>query len=336
MCAGGGLQFVKKPSGFSFLRGEDRRRRLPVRLVWNGDERRPRGLIRLLTAFVLFVVLAALGNQYRPTLLAGDGALVESANMLSRQVPNAVGLALAVVIAALLVDRRRLTDLGLRLDRGWWRGLVGGIALGGGITLLGVVAGLLVGYYEFSGVATASGPLTWLLIAGAAACFQLLFVVPEEMFVRGYLVTNVTESFEGVPSVPRGVAAGIGVIAASVVFYLTHAAGKGVVFGLMAGGLSILLGVGYVLSGDLSVPIGIHFGFNFAGVLVGTNAQPASILRTTSSTTVQESIALPPDAVVVRLLGASIGIAAVCWWYHAVYGRIRVAPTVVEPILRWR
>lgn len=82
---------------------------------------------------MVFLILAGAGNQYRPTLLAGDGAVSETVTMLVRQLPNALGLGLAVVVAALLVDRRRLADLGLDLDRGWWRGLGGGIALGAAI-----------------------------------------------------------------------------------------------------------------------------------------------------------------------------------------------------------
>lgn len=322
-----------KPSVRFVLRGDDRRLRLPFRLAWNETDRRFRAPIRVAVAFALFVVLAGAGNQLRPTLLSGDGSLVRVVNMIGRQLPNAIGLTLAVVLAALLIDRRRLTDLGLRVDRGWWRGLIGGTALGGGITLLAVAGGVLFGYYEVAGVATPLDPLVWPLLAVGGAVFQLIFVVPEELFVRGYLITNVTEGLDGVPSVPRWLAAGVGVLAASGVFYLTHAAGKGPIVGAMMGCLSILLGLGYVFSGDLSVPVGIHFGFNFAGVLVGTNAQPASLLRTTSATTVRESLALPIEAVTGRLVGAIFGIAVLIAWYLVV-GRVRVASDVARPTLR--
>lgn len=328
------LALMRKPSIRSALRGEDQRLRLPFRLAWNETDRRLRAPIRIAIAFALFVVLAGAGNQFRPTLLAGDGALVQVVNMIGRHLPNAIGLSLAVILAALLIDRRRLADLGLSVDRGWWRGLIGGTALGGGITLLAVGGGIAFGYYEFAGVATPRDPLVWPLLAVGGAVFQLIFVVPEELFVRGYLITNVTEGLDGVPSVPRWLAAGVGVLAASGVFYLTHAAAKGPTVGLMMGSLSILLGLGYVLSGDLSVPVGIHFGFNFAGVLVGTNPQPASLLRTTSSTTVRESLALPIEAVAGRLVGALLGIAILVAWYLLVVGRLRVVADIARPTFR--
>jgi membrane protease YdiL (CAAX protease family) len=310
--------------------------RRPFRLVWTEVDRRPRFPVRLLAGFVLFLALAGAGNQFRPTLLSGDGPLVRTVNMIGRQLPNAVGLTLAVVVAALLIDRRRLTDLGLQLDQNWWRGLVGGTALGAGITLFAVGVGLTTGYYEFIGFVRPSHILVWILLAIGGAIFQLIFVVPEELFVRGYLITNVVEGFESVRRVPRWLAAGIGVLAASGVFYATHTAGKGEIVGAMMGALSILLGLGYVLSGDLSVPIGIHFGFNFLGVLAGTNAQPASVLRITSSTTVQGSLALPLEAVIVRLVGAVLATGLFVAWYVTVGSGLQVVPDLTRPTLRWK
>jgi membrane protease YdiL (CAAX protease family) len=327
---------MRKPSIRTVLRDDNQRLRLPFRLIWNDTDQRPQLFIRLILAFVLFIVLAGAGNQFRPTLLSGDTPLIQTVNMIGRQLPNAVGLALATVIAAFVIDRRRLTDFGLQIDQGWWRGVVGGAILGVGITLLSIGIGLSMGYYEFTGIVQTHRLLVWPLLAIGGAVFQLIFVLPEELFVRGYLITNITEDVDRIQRIPRWGAAGIGILAASGVFYLTHAAGKGTMFGVMTGGLSILLGLGYVFSGDLSVPIGIHFGFNFTGVLAGTNAQPASLLQITSQTTIQEYIALPVEAVFVRLVGAVLGIGLLVAWYFAVHGGLRVAPGLPYPTLRWK
>jgi membrane protease YdiL (CAAX protease family) len=243
---------------------------------------------------------------------------------------------LTVGIAAVFIDRRRFSDLGLGHGDESLRRFLGGTTLGGAITLSAVIVGLRAGYYEFTGFEIATGAFLWVPVAIIAALFQLLFIVPEELLARGYLITNITESFEGVQFMPRSVGAGIGVLASSGFFYLTHAAGKGAVFGLMAGGLSLLLGLSYVFSGDLSIPIGIHFGFNFAGVLVGTNPQPASLLQITSRTTVQQSIALPIEALIVRLVAAVVSIGLVLWWFHRSDRGIRIAPALAKPVLRWR
>lgn len=310
-------------------------KRLP-RLVWLSAERRPRAPVRLVVAFLLFLVLAGVGNQYRPRPLTGSGPIVDVTNMLTAQLPNALGLGVAVIAAAILVDRRCLADLGLEIDGQWWRGLVGGTLVGAAITLAAIVVGLALGYYELSGVGPTTGPGVWVVVALGGAVFQLLFVVPEELFVRGYVITNVTEGLDGVPSVPRSVAAGVAIALSSAFFYLTHAAAKGAVFGVMVGILSILLGLGYVLSGDLSVPIGIHFGVNFAGVLGGPNPQHASLLQLSAATTVQQSLVLPVEGVAVRLVGAVLAIGVLIWWYAAKGDGIRVVPDIAQATLRWR
>lgn len=322
------------PSISSLIRNDGKRVRLPLRLLWNVAEHRPRAPFRLLGGSVLIFVLAGLGNQYGFRPLGGEGPLVDAANQLVGVAPQAVGIGLGVALASLFIDRRRLTDLGLDLASGWWRGLAGGIALGVSIVAFSVIGALLGGYIAIGGTQLSGGPLVWLLLAGSAVLFQLLFVVPEEWFVRGYVITNITEGFDGVPSVPRSVAAGIGVVVAALVFYVTHS-GRGEVFGLMAGGLAVLLGVGYVLSGDLSIPIGIHAGINVASVLVGTNPQSASVLRLTAPDTVVTSLTLPIEVVVLRLLGAALGIAVLLWWYATVRGPLGIASTVAHPTLRW-
>ena len=260
--------------------------------------------------------------------------MIQAINQLTWVLPQAVSISAGVILVALLVDRRRLTDLGLNIDSGWWRGLAGGTGLGVGITVLSVVVGLVTGYYDVVGVQLRGGLVVWPLLAVAAAGFQLLYVVPEELFIRGYMITNIVEGLDGIPSVPSSVTAGIGVVITSVVFYLTHS-GRGYVFGVMSGGVAVLLGVSYVLSGELSVPMGIHFGFNIAGVLTGTNPQLATLLRLTATGSVGATTLLPIEAVVVRLAGAALGLGVLFRWYHVGDGRVRVDPAISQPTLRW-
>lgn len=309
--------------------------RLPIRLLWNDDECRLRSPIRIVVGIVLVLMVADLGRRYRPTLLAGDGSIPEAVNTLISAVPQAAGIVLGVVVASLVIDRRTLTDLSGTLESTWWRRFAGGLAIGAGITTLSVISGVVVGYYDVAAIQLPNGLVVWLVLLVATGFSQLIIVIPEELFARGYLITNVTEGLDGLPSIPRGVAAGVGILFSSVVFYATHSA-RGFVFGLMAGGLAILLGVAYVLSGDLSVPIGIHFGINFAGALGGTDPQPASLVQLTSTTTVAESLVLPVEAVTVRLIGSALGIGLLVWWYRATTGHVRVVSSIARPALRWQ
>jgi membrane protease YdiL (CAAX protease family) len=316
------------------LRNENGQLWLPLRPLWNDDERRPRAPIRLVVGIVLVLTLANTGKSIQPSVLAGDGPITEVMNTLIGGVPQAAGIILGVTLVALVLDRRILPDLGLNFRSGVCRSFTGGLALGFGITSLSIAVGVVVGFYEIGGIQMTGGPAVWILLVLGTAISQLVIVVAEEFLVRGYIITNVLEGLDGFPSIPRSVAAGVAVVIASLFFYATHST-RGEVFGLMAGGLAVLLGVAYVLSGDLAVPIGIHFGVNFAGMIGGSAPQQATLVQVMSPTTVAESLVLPGEAVVVRLFGAAIGIGLLLWWYRSVNGQIQIVPEVARPRLRW-
>lgn len=315
-------------------RNENEQLRLPLRLVWNDNERRPRAPIRLIVGIVMVLTLANTGRTLQPAVLAGDGPLTAVMNTLAGGIPQAAGIILGVILAALVLDRRVLTDLGLSFERRVWRRFTGGLVLGLGITTLSIAAGVVSGFYEITGIQLTGGPAVWVLLVAGTALSQLLIVIAEEFLARGYIITNVLEGLDGFPSIPRSVAASVAVIIASLFFYVTHSA-RGTAFGVMAGGLAVLLGVAYVLSGDLSVPIGIHFGVNFAGMIGGSAPQQATLVQVASPTTVAESLVLPREAVAVRLLGAIISIGLLFWWYRRANGQVQVASSIPRPMLRW-
>ncbi len=318
----------------ALVRTGDGRLRFPLRLLWNDDERRPRAPVRLLAGVVVVLTFANVGRTVQPTPFTGTGPVADVANTLVGGVPQAAAIVLGVVLAALVLDRRVLTDLGLGFGTGAWRGFAGGLALGVGITALSVGIGVVAGFYEVVGVRTTGGPGVWALLVVLTGVSQLLIVVAEELLARGFLITNVREGLDGFPSIPGYASAAVAVAVASLFFYLTHSA-RGTAFGVMAAGLAVLLGVAYVLGGDLSVPVGVHLGVNFAGMLAGTAPQEASLVRLTSATTVAESLVLPGEAVAVRLVGAALGVGLLYWWYRGPDGRVRLVPPVARPTLRW-
>lgn len=318
----------------TILRTKAGQLRYPIRLLWNEDERRLRSPIRIIASILLILTLADVGRRIQPSLLTDDGPVAEALNNLLGGIPQSAAIALGVAFAAILIDRRRVTDLGINVESSTWRRFGGGLLIGGGMISLSLLIGTVIGYYEIDGIQLTNGIAVWLLLVVVTGLSQLIIVITEELFVRGLLITNVTEGLDGLALVPRSVAAGVGIVFASFFFYLTHST-RGFIFGAMSGGIAVLLGVAYVLSGDLSVPIGIHFGMNFIGTLSGTNPQPATLVQLSSSTTVTESLLLPSEAVVVRLMGSVIGIAVLLWWYYRKSGKLQVMPSIACPTLRW-
>jgi hypothetical protein len=73
------------------LRNKNGQLWLPLRLVWNDDERRTRAPIRLVVGIILVLALANTGRTIQPSVLAGDGPLSEVVNTLIGGVPQAAG-----------------------------------------------------------------------------------------------------------------------------------------------------------------------------------------------------------------------------------------------------
>jgi membrane protease YdiL (CAAX protease family) len=316
-----------------------------VSVVWNRAERRPRLPVRLvLTAVVAAVLAGLLAVGLR--LLAAVGSLpsFEADSPVLRAVGSLVAAVLVVAVVAvagIAVDRRRLADFGFHLDRDWWVdcafGAALGVALMGGILLVGVAAG----WFRVTGYAvTTGGPFAVLVVA-----YLVLFVavsVSEELAVRGYLLTNLAEGLRVGPLTGR-VALGLGVLLTSGLFGLLHAGNPNATLASTAtiGLAGVLLAAGYALTGELAIPLGLHFSWNFAqGVLFGF---PVSGLRL--GVAVIETREAGPDLVTggrfgpeAGLLGIAailVGIATIAWWVRARTDRLRLDPAVWTPELRW-
>ncbi|WP_313692911.1 CPBP family intramembrane glutamic endopeptidase [Halorarum halobium] len=280
------------------------------RLFWIPDERRPTAPLRLFAALVVVAVAAVLTSLLLVFLpLSGVAATV----VTSLAIPVAVTL--AVLVAARFVDRRRLADLGLRRERGWLADLGFGLALGVALQALVAGVGLAAGWYRLSGVLV--GPPVGLLTTLA------LFLgvgVYEELLLRGYLLTNLGEWFSRHAGPLR--AAGLALVASSGVFGAAHLTNPGATLvstlGITFAGL--FLGLGYLLTGRLSLPVGVHISWNYAqgslfGFPVSGLSVPASVLAL--EPTGPEAVtggSFGPEAGLLGMAALCVGIAATTWW----------------------
>ncbi len=168
--------------------------------------------------------------------------------------------ALATVLVIRIYERGRLADVGLRWTKGSGRNLLAGAAGGFGAAVLVLAPPLVSGAAEWKAAAGAvTGPAAFTFVT----LVFLFGAVGEEMLFRGYGFQVMVPAF--------GAAATV--LPMAVLFAAAHSANQDVSgVGLMnTFGWGVILGVGLLRSGDLWMPIGLHFGWNWGLTLFGAN-----------------------------------------------------------------
>jgi membrane protease YdiL (CAAX protease family) len=189
-------------------------------------------------------------------------------------IPEPLVLGLFVLIASWIcvrLEKGRLPNLGLRLDGRWWRGAFRGAGLGMGLILLSALIVLAMGgfHWERDAAATLRGLLAgaWLYVGVALS---------EELLFRGYVFQRLIKGMGEWPAQ----------ILLALLFAAAHWGNPGMsgatkVWATLNIALAaVMLGLAYVKSGSLALPMGLHFGWNWAqGNLLGfgvsgTTSQP--------------------------------------------------------------
>ena len=314
-----------------------------LRPFWNAEERRLRAPWRLVLGAAVYLAASLVVG-----LALSRGGLLASVPAAFRRTvsisANGVVVLGAVAVAAVLLDRRRYADYGLDVDRDWWLDLGFGLALGAALMTAIFAVELALGWVTVSGVLVA-GPL------GFGPEFALVLVTVlwvglyEELMTRGFVLTNLAEGFRlsWPVEVGRPVAVGVATLLSSALFGALHAANPNATLlsSVAIGVAGVMLALGYVLTGDLAIPVGLHVTWNlFQGAVYGF---PVSGLGIDVSVVAVEQGgpriatggAFGPEAGLIGLAAMAVGSAATVGYVRWRYGRVELAP-VDLPALRWR
>jgi membrane protease YdiL (CAAX protease family) len=271
-------------------RGGTTARRVCMNIFYNSKERRLRVLWR-----ILLCLAAPLGVLLGVSLVGGlVGGILTAVNVIdwswttsfqaalaSRTVetgPLAAAAVLAsssglmvllivptVIFAVRTLDRQPLAILGFRLSRRWWRDLAVGVGLSA------AVMGLVFAFESAAGLVTSVGPGwrgqsagDWLGGMGLAFLGFAAVSLTEEISMRGYLLPNLAAGCRVGKAGPRA-ALLAGWLISSMVFGVLHAWNDHATFqstlNLVVAGFA--LGLPFVLTGELAIPLGLHLGWNF-------------------------------------------------------------------------
>lgn len=330
-----------------------------VSVFWNADERRLRASWRIVLGFVAFAVLrlvtaiafqvfalqALLATTLSPPIPAGALSTVGRTVSVLATAGALVG---AVWLGGRILDRRPFADFGLHVDREWWFDLAFGLALGAGLMTAIFAVEVAAGWVTIRG--TVVGSTGWTVgrvaLVEVLAAFVLFVCVGiyEELVYRGYLLKNAAEGLCGVPFVTPRRAIGLATLFTAGLFGLVHANNPNATLAsttniAIAG---VFLAVGYVLTGELAIPIGIHitwnffqrvvFGFPVSGATLGTSVVRIEQAGPTAVT----GGPFGPEAGLIGLGAIVVGTLSIVAWVRSRYGRVALAYELTMPTLRWR
>ncbi|MFC7156709.1 CPBP family intramembrane glutamic endopeptidase [Halomarina halobia] len=300
-----------------------------MRLLRNPREGRLRAPWRLLLQTGLLLAIAVVG------FVAVSPLVGRATPIALNTLVMAFAVGVSVPVAARLFDRRPLDDLGLHIDRQWWLDCGFGLALGAGLQTLVFAAQVVSGLVVVTDVASPSPALLTGFVSSLA-----MFVavgVYEEVLSRGYQLTNVAEGLRGYLG-HRGAVA-VAVLLTSGLFGALHAANPGAtvvsVLGVSLAG--VWLALGYVLTGELAIPIGAHVSWNFFlgpiyGFPVSGNRVSPSLVRVQEiGPDVLTGGSFGPEAGLVGVAAVLIGSVAVVGYVAARDGRVALAASVTVP-----
>lgn len=323
---------------------------VPSRLkgyVWSSAEQRPTMPIRLVLAIALFVVVVTVVQVAAVVVLVPTESVSDTAVTLVGGLSLQVALLVGTLAAAVLLDRRRLSDLGLAVDRDWLVDLGFGLLLGAvlmtGIFLVALAAGLVRVTGTF---VTDPDALTPTFASGflLITLFFVLVGVAEELLARGWLLTNVAEGAAGLGPIDRRWGVVVGIVVSSLLFGLLHASNPGASTASTAGITlaGVMLAAGFVLTGDLAIPVGLHitwnlfqgpvFGFPVSGMDFGVRAVDTAEQGPDLVTGGQ----FGPEAGLLGIAAVVVGTGLTVLYVRYRYGDARLDREVATPELRWR
>jgi len=310
--------------------------------IWNVQQHRLRAVPRLLL-YVLLWGLLALGMVFVMSdallpLVPKDSILLsqvgEGSSFLFAELVNPIGplvaSILALLVASRLLDRRPVAEYGFHFNRHWFADLGAGLVIGMLLMMLIFITELMTGWVQVTGVLQSNESTLgfgWGLLAGVV--LFLCTGIWEEMFSRGYPLRNLAEGFNWKRLGP-GTALVLGYVCSSIIFGLMHIFNQYVtpmaVVNLIIAGL--WLGVAYVLTGELALPIGIHIAWDFCqGSVFGF---PVSGVRTLASVLAFQQrgpdlltgSTFGPEGGLIGLLAMLLGCLLVVGWVHLTRGHV--------------
>lgn len=325
------------------------------RVFWDERFRRLRAFWRLLLHLLILALVTAVFNIIGVTLLTNVGgiavdvqSLMSSAGVASQgprwltllfPVITLLSFVVGIWLSGRWLDRRRFVDFGLRFSRNWWIDFGFGLGLGALLMTLIFLVEWGAGWITITGTLHAPDGVGFGVAIWTPVVLFFCVGIYEELWSRGYQLKNVAEGFGFFG--PR-VAVLIALILSSAIFGLLHASNPNATlistFNLVLAG--IFLALGFVLTGELAMPIGLHMTWNFFQGNVFGFPVSGTVAGGTSFIAIEQGGnplitggAFGPEAGLIGIGAMVLGSLLTILWVRWRYGQADVHAALITPEL---
>ena len=249
-----------------------------------------------------------------------------------------IAVLLSLLFAARILDRRPWAAYGFHFQSNWWRDLGFGLVLGAGLMTLIFIFESILGWITITGTVqpARSGEPFWIGLFQALILF-LCVGIYEEAISRGYQLRNLAEGLN-LSVVGRKKALWFSFGLSAFIFGLLHitnpfSSGRSTVGILLAG---LFLGLGYLLTGELAISVGIHITWNFfEGNVFGfpvSGTQFGSSFLTIRQTGPEgwTGGAFGPEAGLIGLLAIILGMGLTVAWVYRTRKKVALVESLAE------
>ncbi len=307
-----------------------------INIFFNHYQNRLRAGWRILICFLLF---------FSATAVTG---LILQHFISTRIIRSLMGFLVLTVIAlgslwlgGRYLDHRRFKDYGFNFSPRWWLDFIFGFILGA--VLFGIIflfeKGMgwikIIDYFQNQRDGYIGMPFVIPFIMGTI--FFFIVGLYEEILFRAYQITNLSEGLTKKNAVAKTALIGAYILS-SVIFGLFHSGNQnasylGVINIVLTG---LFIGLPYILTGELAMPVALHFSWNFFqglifGFPVSGEFNDLSIIAIEQSgSNIWTGGAFGPEGGLVVTFAVVVGCSFVLIWYKILHKSIPLFTKMTE------
>ena len=305
------------------------------KIFWNYSEQRLRTGWRIVISLMGFIIVMISFGLILKVL--GKNIVTSLVGLV------AFGTLTIVVfwIAGRYIDKRSFKDFGFNINKNWWRDFVFGFLLSGVLISIIFIVEKSFGWINIVGVFKnekelyINFPFAVALIIGLLAYSVL--ALWEEVFFRGYFLKNLSEGLNNNFFRVKG-ALILAFIISSVFFGMAHFSNPNItiigIINIIL--LGIFLGLPYVLTGELAIPIALHISWNFFQGLIfgfplsGGQDEISVFSINQSGPEIWTGDAFGPEAGLFSVFAMLVGCGIIILWIRVSRGRISLHTSLAE------